>query len=381
MSSYRFRTIKDHEEFLSLKDTWNNLVKVSTFNSIFAVHEWMDAWLRNHFDETDRLAIVIAEGGDGPCAIAPMVVRHGKPYGVPVKLLCFIGTPQADRCDVIIKKGYEAVVPGLMRYMVRHVNGWQQMHLNEIPEHSSFAKYLMKKYPMTYIEPGSECPYIQLSDFSSFKEFYSGLKRKIRLEINRKNNKMTKEGNWKVTHTLGPSLFDSSMYQARKLERKSAKAMRINDLTHLALALPEYWNFQRSLVEKQGSYKILMSTLKRDNQLIAHLYGFIQNRRYHAYNTAFDSEFNWYSPGKIIINDTIRYSMELGCQEFDFLRGASFLKKLWTRKTIDQVHIYHLKKSPMSLLYILAVFKIRPFLRDKIIPIVQQKIASRKKKK
>lgn len=380
MSKYRFFIIKDYSSFLTLKFEWNELVKISSFNSIFAIHEWMDAWLQNHSKDQDRLSIIIAENSDGICAIAPMMIRKEISYGFPLNLMRFIGTPQADRCDVIIKKDEVAVVPFLVQFMREKVAGWHQLHLNEIPEESPFAKHLIKiDYPRTFIESASECPYITLTTFPTFEVLFESINRKSRLELNRKQNKMKKEGNWRVTHKLNVSIFEPEIFMARKLERQSAKAMKINDLTYLVLALPNFWNFHRSLIEKQKCFQILMSTLKRNDRLIAYCYGFIYDKSYYAYNTAFHSEYAWYSPGKIILNESIRKSIELGCHEFDFLRGASPLKKIWSKDSRQQLHIYHLNRHPINSLYIFAEFFIRPFLKRKVLPAVK-KAAKRKMK-
>lgn len=347
---------------MPLKQQWNDLLECSLFDSFFCCHDWICGWWKTFSVPDDSISVVIAEDDEKIVAIAPLMLHQHSEYGFSLRVLRFIGVPNADRCDFIVRKGYEAVVSKLVNYVVTNVTGWDQIHLNEVPTESLLVKCLKKNKGLLYIEPASECPYVSLNKWNGWDDYYKSLSKKTRLELNRKNNALIKEGKSKYHHQLNPESDGYEFITACDLEYNSLKAQRIS-VDNLVLTGEKQRNFQKFLMNNTGHYKVLFSWLERENQLISYLYGFVYKKHYYAYNTAYSAESVRYYPGKLIINETIRYCFENNIEVFDLLRGATHLKSRWTKCSKKQINIYYLKKTPKNLLYTLMVFRIRPSLK------------------
>ena len=213
-----------------------------------------------------------------------------------------------------------------------------------------------------YVEPGSECPYVPLGQWDNWDKFYKSLSKKTRLELNRKNNALRKEGKSRYLHRTNPKQDDPILASARNLERKSAKAQRIAT-ENLALVGEKHWCFQQMILNNCGNYQVLLFWLEREEKLIAYLYGYIYKKQYYAYNTAYSGDAIKYYPGKLIINEALRYCSDDNIVIFDLLRGATHLKSRWAKEARKQNNIYWLKNKPINWLYVTAVFKLRPFVK------------------
>jgi CelD/BcsL family acetyltransferase involved in cellulose biosynthesis len=369
---YNIQIITKFSDFENLKEQWIKLLDNAIFDSFFSSYEWCNCWWQSFALSDDKLAIIVAEKNGELVAIAPLMIRRIKEYGFNLNVLRFIGVPNADRCDIIIHKDEENVLPELINFIFTKVEGWSQLHLNEIPVESLFVKWLQENYPRVFIEEGSECPYVSWADWESWDEYYKSLSKKTRLELNRKNNTLKKEGKSQYHHLFNPGPDNSVLAMARELERKSAKAQHIVT-ENLALVGEKHWGFQQMILNNCGKYQVLLSWLVREEKLIAYLYGFIYKKRYYAYNTAYSGEAIKYYPGKLIMNEALRYCKENNIQIFDLLRGATHLKSRWANGCSEQQNVYCLRNQPVNWLYSVVVFKLRPFIKQRILPILKDK--------
>ena len=363
------KLLHSFDEYSNLEEQWDELLDNAIFNSFFCCYSWVNSWWLSFAEPDDKLIIIVAEHNGQLAAIAPLMIRRVKEYGFSLNMLRFIGVPNADRCDIVIRSGEETVIPELFEFLHKRVQGWDQFHLNEVPVESLFAKWLQANRSMVYVEPGSECPYVVLSAWDNWDDYYKNLSKKTRLELNRKNNALNKEGCSRYQHILSPDPEEVMLDHARKLEKNSAKAKRIE---HLALADGKHWKFQKMLLKYQGKYQVLLSCLERNRKLIGYLYGYIYNKQYYAYNTAFSDSAVQFYPGKLIVNEAVHYCLENNIAVFDFLRGATHLKSRWANDSKCQQNIYVLRNKPINWLYVFSVFKIRPFIKHRIFPLLKK---------
>ncbi len=360
---YKIRQVTDFLDLSIIKGEWNRLLKQTSNPSFFLCYEWIYCWWQTFSHEDDRLTVVIAQK-DGDCvAIAPLMIRRRRQNGFALNLLMFIGVPNADRCDFIIKDGENAVFPHLWNYIDKKVKGWDQFHLNEVPENSAFGNWLQQNCKRVYVEQASDCPFVSLSHWKDWEEFYKSLSKKTRLELNRKNNALKKEGKSNYVHITAPLPNEPAIRIARNLEQESFKAQRL-DIRSLAITGNEGWLFQQRLLKHQGDYKVLLTYLERKGRIIAYLYGYVYENRYYAYNTAFLPAEKKLFPGKLIINEAMHYCMNSHIEVFDLLRGATHLKKRWTKKSFHQINVFYLRNTLINQIYAWLVFSIRPLIKN-----------------
>ncbi len=366
---YRWNTITQYDTLIALEEQWSSLLECAVYDSFFCSHGWICCWWENFALHDDKLAVVTVEKQGELVAVAPLMIRTHREYGFSRRVLRFIGTPNADRCDVIIARGREDIPEKLAEYIYERLPGWDQLHLNEVPEESLFANWLMKHASRVFVEPGSECPYIPLANWNTWDDYYASLSRNTRKLANRKGNRLNKEGLSRYFYKTG---FQEEHFfrNAGLLEQTSEKASRIK---HLVLGDEQQYTFQKQLAKRSNLYSVLLVGLERDGEMIAYLYGFIYKNKYYAYNTAYAPEQQKHSPGLLVFRETIKYCKEQGIEEFDFLRGPMQIKKHWAKDRIrKQLNVYWLKNKPVNWLYAGAVFSLRPFLKKHILSFLRK---------
>ncbi len=369
--TYQLNTIQTYEGLLALKGQWDRLLEHVVYDTFFCSHDWICSWWQSFARPDDIMAVVTAEKNGEVIAIAPLLIRTHEEYGFRLRVLRFIGVPNADRSDMIIGRGDEAVLPELAVHLEKNISGWSQFHLNEVPEESLFASWLQENRSLVYVESGSECPYIPLANWDSWDAYYASLSRNTRKLANRKGNRLKKEGLSRFFTSRDFQGQEQLFKQAGELERTSEKASRIE---HLVLGDEQQYEFQKKLSTQGDNYNVLLVGLEREDTLLAYLYGFIYKNKYYAYNTAYSAEEQKHSPGLLVFRETIKYCKEQGVEEFDFLRGAMQIKKHWAKDSIrKQYNLYWLKNKPINWLYAAAVLIFRPFLKKNVIPFLRKK--------
>ncbi len=366
---YQIKLVNDFNDYTNLKEKWDDILNEAIFNSFFCCYEWISSWWLCFSSPDDKLTLVLAEYNGKLVAIAPLMIRRKKEYGFRLNVLQFIGVPNADRCDMIVRKGEDAVLPELAEFILKKVNGWDQLHLNEVPAESLFSIWLQENKSMVYVENGSECPYVSLAEFLSWDDYFKTLSKSTRKKVKHNFNRLNKSGDIKVDHLLLTRRDDAIFRQAEELERTSEKARRISNL---GLVGEQNNLFQENLLQQQGQHQVMLSILKKDNGLIAYNYGYLYNNVYYFYNTAFADKEKINSPGMLIFKEVLCYLMDKGIDEIDCLRGATVNKKRWAKRSRIQQNIYLLKNRPINWSYALVVFKFRPFLKRNILPLLQR---------
>jgi len=69
----KFILINDYDQFMSIRQSWNELVKSLDIDHAFMRHEWFDCWIR-YLGNAEKLAIITAYEDGQLMAVAPMQI-------------------------------------------------------------------------------------------------------------------------------------------------------------------------------------------------------------------------------------------------------------------------------------------------------------------
>lgn len=105
-----------------------------------------------------------------------------------------------------------------------------------------------------------------------------------------------------------------------------------------------------------------IAVLELDGDPIAYRLGFQYAQKYWSYNTAYDQDYGYYSPGRILARYLIKQCHESKMKEFDFLRGITSFKSEWTDTIRQNVRLGVFKGDVCSTILRFLYWKIRPFL-------------------
>jgi CelD/BcsL family acetyltransferase involved in cellulose biosynthesis len=354
------RVITDQEEFRGMKDEWNILLSKSRTNTIFLTWEWLYTWWEV-FGKGGKLFIIAVKDGSGNLVgLAPLFVRKTRYYSMPVKEMCFIGTGLSDRQDFLIVDGNIRILHEIVSTICWHEREWDIVQLDQIPEENLFASEDFDAALRAEHEDSSLCPYVRIR--GDWDPYYKGLGKKFNRDMKHKQNRLSRFGYWEFrTEPAPPHGIDTLIETLAKTEEQSRKqgakpffSIRKNReflIKFSHLCIPKGW--------------FDFSTITVHDVPIAYLIGFRYNSKYYAYNMAFLEEYYAASPGKLLINEKLKWCFESSgaIMEFDFLRGDTYIKALWASAARQHSRLVLFDNSLYTRLIRLAVFRVRPMLK------------------
>ena len=110
--------------------------------------------------------------------------------------------------------------------------------------------------------------------------------------------------------------------------------------------------------------QVYAALLERADHLLAYSFGFRCGPRLMAYNTAYDSDYAYYSPGTVLYWWMLQHAFGYGITEFDFLSGVERYKLRLTDhvRPITRVQIWN--ERPKSQLLRALNLTIKPLIRS-----------------
>lgn len=109
--------------------------------------------------------------------------------------------------------------------------------------------------------------------------------------------------------------------------------------------------------------QVKLSVLKINKEIVSASLGFLTNNRFYYYiPTLFTDKYNKYSPGKILISELIKWSIENKVKIFDFGFGEENYKKYWSNRS-ENLFRYMYNKNFKGLV-ILQIIKVYLFIKN-----------------
>jgi CelD/BcsL family acetyltransferase involved in cellulose biosynthesis len=358
---FNMQVISDQESFAKMRGEWNHLLQKSRTNTLFLTWEWVYTWW-TVYRENSELFIITARNKDGELiALAPLLIRKARYYRFPVREVVFIGTGISDSQDFIIATGNTDILESITGAIYENSERWDIVRLEEIPGVSPLSSNLAGEGFSWVREACSSSPYLPLAGI--WQDYFKTLSKKFKRDLKNKENRMSRFGNFEYSFCCGwnddvESLVNL-MVEIDGRSRKEGPGISFYASTNNRDFMG---NFVK-LAKDMGC--VDFTSVSLNGCAIAYLLGFQYNNTYIAYNMAFSEDFHEASPGKLLLHEKIKWCFDsTGCVgEFNFSRGASYIKKLWTTEVRQQVRIVFFKNTLYSQLIRHAVFTIRPAIK------------------
>jgi CelD/BcsL family acetyltransferase involved in cellulose biosynthesis len=206
-------------------------------------------------------------------------------------------------------------------------------------------------------EFSSLCPFVTIS--GNWDLYYKSFSKKFRKDIRNKTNKIKKMGEFELHVIKQVDNFQKLFTSIKEIESNSRKHNTEKEF----FSSPANESFLKLFCETTVDKNWLdFSYISLNDTIIAYLIGFIYNKKYYAYNIAYSNEYFDVSPGKLLINEKIKWCFDnRDCVgEFDFLRGDFYIKSLWTTDARNHMRLVLFKKSLYSRMLQYLVFRVRP---------------------
>jgi CelD/BcsL family acetyltransferase involved in cellulose biosynthesis len=335
------RVLVTLDEFATLREEWQELLRSSQTDNPFLTWEWLHAWW-THFGTSDRLRLIVVRSGGRLIAIAPLHLVASPLYWF--SRLEFLGTGEAgsDYLDFIVRHGAEAeALACIADFLISHRLTLRLAHLPPASHAAQLARHLTDAGWTASSAEDGVCPIVKL-DGHTFESFLGSLGASHRANVRRRLRGIAREFDVRFETVTGDTerreMLDAlASFHARRYHGRGGST---------AFSTPTVRAFHEQATRSALDCGWLrMYALRLDGHLAAVMYGFHYGGRFYFYQHGHDDRYASHSVGLILMARTVGAAIEEGALEFDMLWGTESYKALWTREArlLQRVDLFPLR--------------------------------------
>jgi CelD/BcsL family acetyltransferase involved in cellulose biosynthesis len=322
----KLQVYKDLHELHEMAEAWNVLVSESASHVPFLRYEYLTTWWEFKGGgewETGELFVVMAHSEMGKLmGIAPLFFTNnldGK------KALMFLGSFEiSDYLDVIVRpRDLKAFLDALLKYLIGpEMPTWEVLDLYNLLDESptltvlkDTAKKMGLQYTQEVLQPS---PYVMLP--GDWDSYLAGIKKKQRHEIRRKLRRAeaAEEGlHWYIVDDVA-TLDDEIDAFLQLMSHDHHKDAFLTDVMRSQMRAAVHTAF------REGWLQLVF--LEIGGEKAAAYLNFDFDNRVWLYNSGINFDFNYYSPGWVLLAYLIQWCIENGREALDFMRGDEIYK-------------------------------------------------------
>lgn len=303
---------------------WRQLKKEMSIDnahlSPYMTYEFMKIFkhtyrLGNRVRRTKKIVIYKCELNSGEIVICPMLLGETECYVLGD--LCATGYLDFIYSMNLSEEDFDETFD-----LLRKVLGKRTLVLNKINQSSLLGKYLANNYP---VEVG-KCVNISLP--KSIDEYYSSLSKHVRQNIRTAKNRLERENiKWSIEVINGKKLKQKDYSRLMDVYIKREEERNQSSVGKVVAFIQKNMN-PITIYLKRGKNNFT-AILRFDGEVVAFLSGILTSngKTLVIPRLAINSDFSVYSPGILLIFETISYCIEeIKIINFDLSRGEEKYK-------------------------------------------------------
>ena len=323
------------EVFSALASEWNGLLHRTASDVPFLTVEWQRTWWECFGVDESLLVYAFRDPTGTLCGIAPLFLAH---EGGQRRLHTVGCADICDYLDLIVAPGHEQTVFSALldALSASDVPAWNAIDLCNIPEASRTLEVLgaqaqARGWRVTK-SVQEVCPLIHLPD--TWEGYLALLDKKERHELRRKLRRAESEESVQLYTTGGVNTLDADLdaFINLLIMSRSDKAAFMNE------QMRAFFHAAAHTAQRAGWLQLAFLRVGGVNA--AAYMNFDYAGRIMVYNSGLDPKnFQWLSPGIVLMAKLIQQAIEQTRAVFDFLRGNEDYKyRLGGKDT----HVYRL---------------------------------------
>jgi len=297
--------------------------------TVFQTFDWCAEWLRGQ-QRSNSLAMptpaIACLYDDARLVLVWPLMRSQTPGGVT--LLSQIGEPHTQYGNCLIAPGTSA------EQALTHV--WESIcqledvdvvRINAVPAQSAVARHL--EDCATALDVANASALMELAAFDNWQAYQATLSKSARRGRAKRFNKLSREGEMTfVALWPGDNGFEQAVRDAIQMKKDW-----IANTGRISLGL-EWDGLADFLFAQPGRPEplegMILHALRLDGRNIAIELGLVRNGDYSCFLGGFDWSLRQFSPGKIQIEQSLKWFMEHGVARYDFLPNPADYKESWS---------------------------------------------------
>jgi len=301
-----------------IRNVWERILKMIPHGSPFLSPLWVEVWLRHFGQLGEPKVLLFRDENENVRGIGHLLSRE---EGGKNGLILSGSRDVWDYRDFVIQPGSEAEAFQSLSFFLKN-DSLDFIELSSVAEKSPTAEV----FPQVMESSGfrvsreKEETVINLTLPATWEGFLETLNAKDRHELRRKIRRIEKEGPCELARAEEPSSLDEKMNLFLELHRKS----RRDKMEFMTAEMEAYFRDLAKEFMKAGWLDL--SFLRFQGKEIAAFLSFDFLKAKFIYNSGYDPNFSWYSPGIVLSAYCIRGAIEKGMRNFNFLRGREDYK-------------------------------------------------------
>jgi len=314
------------ERWADIAKCWADLLAQSRSNTLFLTWEWLFTWAECFLESDCQLFILAVYKQSELTGVAPWCIRHSRKWGIPVRSIEFLGTPEAgsDYLDVFARPRKEReVAQAIHSFLFKEVSSrWDRLILHDIPSDSLFLMHFLNQIEAegktVELQPGSFCPIMNLPN--TREQFLSQLSPHRRRQYLRDIRGLEKEGGFNYRRFQSNDITDSlKTLCALYVQRWKTSGDLARFLERLVSRYHGTGWFEIGLLEIKGTCVAATFQLRYANTLSQYI---------QATDRLFKTSVH-VSIGNALVGLSLENAIEDGFSTYDFLKGTEEYKFLW----------------------------------------------------
>jgi CelD/BcsL family acetyltransferase involved in cellulose biosynthesis len=350
-SNYRIKVFDDFQN-AELKTAWIRLEnETDAFPQMY--YEWIEPWWRYMAGKRKLHIITVVDLNEEIVGIAPFCIENK----CGLKILQSIPIHFGDFFFVLS-------VPFLFNYTLRSVinytlsfKGWCIVHFFNVNDLSNLysklthcSKYKKKKI-VEILEP-------KFKDLT-FNDFLLSLSKNTRGQYHKKINRLNRDGKLKLEVVTEADGYLDNFGHTRDIDT----ARRTYD--YRPLLNDKYFKMRNeALLFCFNKGNVVLYNLRFNDEVIAFRLGFLHKLTFYDWKVSHNPEYDYYSPGFLLIGLVIEDLIQKGYESFNFMTGNYRFKRSWTNTNNTSSNYEFLAAKGYSLGTFYVYYRLR--LRDKI---------------
>lgn len=319
--------VRDSEAFQALREPWDALSARAVNPHYFQSFDWIWAmWDCVARPKGRQLRIVVGRV-DGRVVLIWPLMRQGNGH------VRFIASDRGEYRDILVEAspGRQGWLEEAFDFVVA-MKDVDVLHLQDLRSGSPLSPIVEARAgnPVTYKRPA---PVIDLTAWDDFESYFGSLSGRLR------NNQKRQ---WRRLGDIGEVRFETLTDPAEIVETacwiydKKIEWQDERGISEPSFSCSEYRKFVIESVRTGAAQgRLHMARLAVGDRVAAAGMGYFDDHQYTFYMFAYDSAYETYSPGRLLMEKIIDWAMAKGCKSFDLMASTLDYKHRWTQQSSD----------------------------------------------
>ncbi len=358
--TYSVRVFENFEGFLSLRETWDEVLRIHGTHEPFLCHEWFRIWLK-HFLGDAELFITILYRDSIPVLIAPLI-RKNELYKriLNVKKIELIGNAHSPIKNFIFGDTDPLARKKLLNYfftsMATVLNDWDILELDYIPEENDnyvLIGQAIAENRMAHRDVTSFNDWL-LEDINySGSEYFNNRTKNCRKEIRRRTRRLEDEGLIEIDITN--EHYNYEQYMQTYLDVRTCSWKHPENGSSF---LEDYRKYAKNRTW------LRFSALLLDGKPLSCHMRIVCNNVAYLMESVYDINYKEFSPTTILRSRLMNYLIdEEKVTTVDTIRGDEEYKKEWTPTKRERKCITLFNKTIKGYFFSFISLKLLPIIR------------------